>query len=759
MFGKRNKKPEGQAEAVAVPGWQGPWHSVAACLRKGGGRPENWEAEGVGTTPGSLLSTLEKIPVPSRNPLPGIQRRMWACAAACKQQSDRRQKLEAEIATLKHEQGLSSGDASVLRQEIIKLKAEIAALTELAGRAITHLSSSKRKSERKRPRSVNPTQIRAFVTQLNNGDGWDIDHWDGNIWGDSDDQYEDELPPQVRANPVVRRKQVQRRPPVRFEVPDHVMVSHYIDDIMIQGSGQAQIQTLLDALVQHMKGYGWEINPAKIQGPSQTVKFLGIIWNKGEREVTEKARDKIQAFAVPHTQKDVQQFIGLFGFWRQHIPHLGQILRPLYQITRKKAEFEWTNNHQLAFEMAKQAIQQAVSLGKIQSGPVELQVSAQGDYANWSLWQKQGRVRKPLGFWSRKLPPAGGRYTPFEKQLLSCYWSLVETEALTAGHEVIMRTAIPILPWVMSDPTTHRIGTAQESSIIKWKWYVSERVKTGQKGVSVLHEQVAEAPEGGEVRFEVIEYTESPVKLGKRYDELTSEEQATAWFVDGSAQWKSGRRRWKAAAYNPKQGITLEELGEGKSSQWAELKAVHMVIMQAGIIGVHLFSDSWSVVNGMTQWMPTWQANQWMIQSWEVWGRPLWEEIWEKAQHLRIFITHVDAHTSRNDAEALHNRYVDGIVRAMVIQRDTSVDLARWAHQKAGHWGVQGTLQWARDRGIDLLVDDVKTAVNQCEQCQHQRQGVPQHMMGHIHRGDNSGPGLRTDHSHPGEYVFRRTVS
>ncbi|XP_078390921.1 uncharacterized protein LOC144672809 [Cetorhinus maximus] len=218
MFGKRNKKPEGQAEAVAVPGWQGPWHSVAACLRNGGGRPENWEAEGVGTTPGSLLSTLEKIPVPSRNPLPGIQRRMWACAAACKQQSDRRQKLEAEIATLKHEQGLSNGDASVLRQEIIKLKAEITALTELAGRAITYLSSSKRKSERKRPRSVNPTQIRAFVAQLNNGAGWDIDRWDGNIWGDSDDQYEDELPPQVRANPVVRRKQVQRRPPVRFEV-------------------------------------------------------------------------------------------------------------------------------------------------------------------------------------------------------------------------------------------------------------------------------------------------------------------------------------------------------------------------------------------------------------------------------------------------------------------------------------------------------------------------------------------------------------
>lgn len=50
---------------------------------------------------------------------------------------------------------------------------------------------------------------------------------------------------------------------------------------------------------------------------------------------------------------------------------------------------------------------------KMTLGPVELRVSAVNDYVNWSLWQKQGRTRKPLGFWSRKLPPAGVRYTPF----------------------------------------------------------------------------------------------------------------------------------------------------------------------------------------------------------------------------------------------------------------------------------------------------------------------------------------------------------
>uniref|UniRef100_A0A096MDA7 ribonuclease H n=1 Tax=Poecilia formosa TaxID=48698 RepID=A0A096MDA7_POEFO len=182
-----------------------------------------------------------------------------------------------------------------------------------------------------------------------------------------------------------------------FKLPPGVLISHYIDDIMVQGETQEVVSAVLPRLIEHMKAHGWEINPAKVQGPSQ-LKFLGIMWNKGEREIVQKARDKIIAFAVPHTKKDVQKFICLFGYWRNHIPHLGQILQPMYQVTRKKEEFTWGESQQRVFELAKEAIQQAVSLGKMMSGPVELQVSAVNDYANWSLWQKQGRVRKPLGF-------------------------------------------------------------------------------------------------------------------------------------------------------------------------------------------------------------------------------------------------------------------------------------------------------------------------------------------------------------------------
>ncbi|CAN2391082.1 Reverse transcriptase (RNA-dependent DNA polymerase) [Pristimantis euphronides] len=142
-----------------------------------------------------------------------------------------------------------------------------------------------------------------------------------------------------------------------------------------------------------------------------------------------------------------------------------------------------------------------------------------------------------FGFWRQ--------YTPFEQQLLACYRALVETEQLTLGHEVLIRPSIPIMQWVMSNPKSNRVGHAQEQSIIKWKWYISQRAKVGKSGTASLHEKVAEISEdeGPPVAAGVME--ESPIKWGKSYEELTEDQQRHTWFMDGSARYVAGRRKWK----------------------------------------------------------------------------------------------------------------------------------------------------------------------------------------------------------------------
>lgn len=47
---------------------------------------------------------------------------------------------------------------------------------------------------------------------------------------------------------------------------------------------------------------------------------------------------------------------------------------------------------------------------------------------------------------------------------------------------------------------------------------------------------------------------------------------------DGSAWYRGTTKKRTAAALQPQSGMTLKDSAEGKSSQWAELWAVHLVV-------------------------------------------------------------------------------------------------------------------------------------------------------------------------------------
>jgi len=60
--------------------------------------------------------------------------------------------------------------------------------------------------------------------------------------------------------------------------------------------------------------------------------------------------------------------LGVVGFWRMHIPGYSLIISPLYQVTRKKNDFEWGPEQQQASEQIKREVDRAVALGPVQAG-------------------------------------------------------------------------------------------------------------------------------------------------------------------------------------------------------------------------------------------------------------------------------------------------------------------------------------------------------------------------------------------------------
>lgn len=95
-----------------------------------------------------------------------------------------------------------------------------------------------------------------------------------------------------------------------------VTVCHYVDDLLIMAESQQEMAVAAESLQAHLQDRGWAINPKKIQGPSTTVQFLGIVWHGHIREIPNKVQQTVQQFPVPTPVKQLQTFLGILGCWR-----------------------------------------------------------------------------------------------------------------------------------------------------------------------------------------------------------------------------------------------------------------------------------------------------------------------------------------------------------------------------------------------------------------------------------------------------------
>ena len=83
------------------------------------------------------------------------------------------------------------------------------------------------------------------------------------------------------------------------------------------------------------------------------VQYLGhLISGKGIEPVPEKL-ESIKNMPSPTTPKEVKQFLGLIGYYRNFIPKFSDVARPLTNLTRKDIPFEWTPECQLTFQLLK----------------------------------------------------------------------------------------------------------------------------------------------------------------------------------------------------------------------------------------------------------------------------------------------------------------------------------------------------------------------------------------------------------------------
>uniref|UniRef100_A0A8C4VGD5 Integrase catalytic domain-containing protein n=1 Tax=Gopherus evgoodei TaxID=1825980 RepID=A0A8C4VGD5_9SAUR len=115
---------------------------------------------------------------------------------------------------------------------------------------------------------------------------------------------------------------------------------------------------------------------------------------------------------------------------------------------------------------------------------------------------------------------------------------------------------------------------------------------------------------------------------------------------------------------------------------------------------VCLYTDSWTVAQGLAIWMGRWRAQDWAIHGTPVRGTPAWQELYSDTQDLLIYVFRVDAH--QNHTQEHHwNAATDQLGEALSLLL-----------------GPEGVYHWAQARGIPTSHVALKTAKAICKICQ-----------------------------------------
>jgi hypothetical protein len=147
----------------------------------------------------------------------------------------------------------------------------------------------------------------------------------------------------------------------------------FVDNLNVHSECWEDHLRHLDAVLSKLREVNLKLNPGKCCFAARSITFLGHVVS---REGTRPDPNKIAAvvhFPVPKTVTNVRSFLGLTGYYRNYVRGYSQTAVPLFELTRKEADFVWDIGCQNAFEALK---------GALVAAPVLIDQTSRGRFAS-----------------------------------------------------------------------------------------------------------------------------------------------------------------------------------------------------------------------------------------------------------------------------------------------------------------------------------------------------------------------------------------
>ena len=203
-----------------------------------------------------------------------------------------------------------------------------------------------------------------------------------------------------------------------------------------------------------LHGAGLKLKPSKCHFICQRVEYLGHLITPDGIQPNPQCISAVKDFPTPKSVHEVRQFLGLTSYYRRFIKSFAKTAQPLHALTRKGAQFEWSDQCQAAFDTLKYLLISAPVLlyPNFNKGfKLETDASIKGLGAVLIQDQADGRAH-PVAYASRALSPQEKNYLITELETLAVVWAVNHFRVYLYGHDVIVYSDHSAVKAVLETP-------------------------------------------------------------------------------------------------------------------------------------------------------------------------------------------------------------------------------------------------------------------------------------------------------------------
>ena len=155
--------------------------------------------------------------------------------------------------------------------------------------------------------------------------------------------------------------------------------------------------------------------------------------------------------------RKVRSFIGMCSYYRRFIPNFSQIAEPIVALTRKYANFKWSDIHQKAFEFLKDSLTSVPLLVYPDSKkPYTLFTDASDTCIGACLTQECDGDQKPIYYLSHKLSKSQFRCSVVEKEAYAIHFALQKLDYYLHNAQFIIKTDHKPLKYLLESPMQNK---------------------------------------------------------------------------------------------------------------------------------------------------------------------------------------------------------------------------------------------------------------------------------------------------------------